>query len=234
MILAGLVIFGYSLRGVNLHQVSHDILNLNVGWLLVALLCIILYLGFEAVATKVLVESNGDRLSWKDAIRIPLIEQLFNGLTPFSSGGQPAQLVALMQSGIEGGRASSVLLMKFVVFQSMVVLNFIFSLLIGFQYLEDKIKFLSWFVLFGFLIHLAVIIGLLMIMYWHNFTKKMFDLIFIPIKRFTKPERYLRWKTSIDAKVDTFYLESVRMKSQWRLLAKVALLTFLQLLFYYL
>ena len=91
MILAGLVIFGYSLRGVNLHQVSHDILNLNVGWLLVALLCIILYLGFEAVATKVLVESNGDRLSWKDAIRIPLIEQLFNGLTPFSSGGQPAQ-----------------------------------------------------------------------------------------------------------------------------------------------
>ncbi|XRF77948.1 flippase-like domain-containing protein [Pediococcus acidilactici] len=118
MILAGLVIFGYSLRGVNLHQVSHDILNLNVGWLLVALLCIILYLGFEAVATKVLVESNGDRLSWKDAIRIPLIEQLFNGLTPFSSGGQPAQLVALMQSGIEGGRASSVLLMKFVVFQS--------------------------------------------------------------------------------------------------------------------
>ena len=133
MILAGLVIFGYSLRGVNLHQVSHDILNLNVGWLLVALLCIILYLGFEAVATKVLVESNGDRLSWKDAIRIPLIEQLFNGLTPFSSGGQPAQLVALMQSGIEGGRASSVLLMKFVVFQSMVVLNFIFSLLIGFQ-----------------------------------------------------------------------------------------------------
>lgn len=234
MILAGLVIFGYSLRGVNLHQVSHDILNLNVGWLLVALLCIILYLGFEAVATKVLVESNGDRLSWKDAIRIPLIEQLFNGLTPFSSGGQPAQLVALMQSGIEGGRASSVLLMKFVVFQSMVVLNFIFSLLIGFQYLEDKIKFLSWFVLFGFLIHLAVIIGLLMIMYWHNFTKKMFDLIFIPIKRFTKPERYLRWKTSTDAKVDTFYLESVRMKSQWRLLAKVALLTFLQLLFYYL
>ncbi len=45
-----------------------------MGWLLVALLCIILYLGFEAVATKVLVESNGDRLSWKDAIRIPLIE----------------------------------------------------------------------------------------------------------------------------------------------------------------
>ncbi|MCI1348279.1 MAG: flippase-like domain-containing protein, partial [Pediococcus pentosaceus] len=184
MILAGIIIFGFSLRNVNLNQMARDVVHLNMWWLLVALGCIVLYLGLEAVATKMLIQSNGDRLSWRDAIRIPLIEQLFNGITPFSSGGQPAQLVALMQNGIEGGRASSVLLMKFVVFQSMVVINFIFSLLIGFQYLEEKIRFLSWFVLFGFLIHLAVIIGLLMIMYWHNFTKRLISAIFIPIKHF--------------------------------------------------
>lgn len=177
MILAGIIIFGFSLRNVNLNQMARDVVHLNMWWLLVALGCIVLYLGLEAVATKMLIQSNGDRLSWRDAIRIPLIEQLFNGITPFSSGGQPAQLVALMQNGIEGGRASSVLLMKFVVFQSMVVINFIFSLLIGFQYLEEKIRFLSWFVLFGFLIHLAVIIGLLMIMYWHNFTKRLISAI---------------------------------------------------------
>lgn len=234
MIMVGVLIFGFSLRNVNLNQVARDIVHLNVGWMLAALLCIILYLGFESVATKVLVESNGDKLTWKDAIRIPLIEQLFNGLTPFSSGGQPAQLVALMQSGIEGGRASSVLLMKFVVFQSMVVINFIFSLLIGFQYLEEKIRFLSWFVLFGFMIHLAVIIGLLMIMYWHNFTKRLISLIFIPIKKFTSKERYNSWRVSIDQKVDSFYHESVRMKTQWRLLVKVSVITFFQLLFYYL
>ena len=140
MILAGIIIFGFSLRNVNLNQMARDVVHLNMWWLLVALGCIVLYLGLEAVATKMLIQSNGDRLSWRDAIRIPLIEQLFNGITPFSSGGQPAQLVALMQNGIEGGRASSVLLMKFVVFQSMVVINFIFSLLIGFQYLEEKIR----------------------------------------------------------------------------------------------
>jgi uncharacterized protein (TIRG00374 family) len=234
MILAGVLIFGYSLRNVNLHQMALDIAHLNHWWLLAALICIMLYLGFESIATKVLVESNGDKLSWRDAIRIPLIEQLFNGLTPFSSGGQPAQLVALMQSGIEGGRASSVLLMKFVVFQAMVVINFIFSLLIGFEYLEEKIKFLSWFVVFGFVIHLAVIVGLLMIMYWHNFTKRLISVIFVPIKRFASSERYLSWKNSIDQKVDSFHQESVRMKSQWKLLVKVAVITFLQLLFYYL
>lgn len=234
MILAGIIIFGFSLRNVNLNQMARDVVHWNMWWLLVALGCIVLYLGLEAVATKMLIQSNGDRLSWRDAIRIPLIEQLFNGITPFSSGGQPAQLVALMQNGIEGGRASSVLLMKFVVFQSMVVINFIFSLLIGFQYLEEKIRFLSWFVLFGFLIHLAVIIGLLMIMYWHNFTKRLISAIFIPIKHFVSKERYTTWKVTLNEKVDSFYQESVRMKSQWRLLVKVALVTFLQLLFYYL
>ena len=55
----------------------------------------------------------------------PLIEALFNGITPFASGGQPAQLFALLQSGVDAGRATSILLMKFVVYQSMIVLNFI-------------------------------------------------------------------------------------------------------------
>ncbi len=101
MILAGIIIFGFSLRNVNLNQMARDVVHLNMWWLLVALGCIVLYLGLEAVATKMLIQSNGDRLSWRDAIRIPLIEQLFNGITPFSSGGQPAQLVALMQMGLK-------------------------------------------------------------------------------------------------------------------------------------
>lgn len=234
MILVGVGIFAFSLRNVNLATLWHDVLNLNVWWMICALICILLYLGLEGVATKWLVESNGDRLSWKDALRIPLVEQLFNGITPFSSGGQPAQLVALMQSGIEAGRASSVLLMKFVVFQSMVVINFVFSLLIGFGYLEEKIRALAWFVLFGFVIHLTVIVGLLMIMYWHNFTKRLIGLVFIPISLFVKGQRLEDWKQSLDQKVDSFYQESVRMKSQWKLLSKVFGITFFQQLFYYL
>lgn len=166
MLIIGVGILGYSLRNSNIHLLLQDVSAINWGWMLIALACICLYLGLEAVVVKIFMNDRHDGFTWKDALRLPLIEQLFNGITPFSTGGQPAQLVAMIQSGVDGGLASSVLLMKFVVFQAMIVVNFLISLLIGFHFIAEKLHALSLLVLFGFLIHLAVIVGLLMVMYW--------------------------------------------------------------------
>ncbi len=124
MFLLGLVIMGISLRDVHFKTLVHALVNINVYWLIVALFCIMLYIGIEGYVVKVFVDDRLEGFSFRDALRIPMIEQLFNGITPFSSGGQPAQLIAMLQSGIDGGRASSVLLMKFVVFQALIVVNF--------------------------------------------------------------------------------------------------------------
>ena len=49
-----------------------------------------------------------------------------------------------------------------------------------------------------------------------------------------KPARLLRLRQMLDHKIDIFYLESVKMAHQWRLLLKLILITFFQLFFYYL
>ena len=153
MLLVGIGIFAYSLRNVKLSSLVHDIQTLRWEWLLVALACIIIYLLIEAVIVQLFMSERDDDFTFKDAIRVPLVEQLFNGLTPFSTGGQPAQLIAMMQSGVEAGQASSVLLMKFVIFQSMIVINFLISLVIG------------------------TIIGLIVssILWWNDYIAKIFD-----------------------------------------------------------
>ena len=153
-----------------------------------------------------------------------MIELLFNGITPFSTGGQPAQLFALMQSGVDGGRATSMLLMKFVVYQSMIVVNFIVCILIGFRFIADKLHVLSMLIIFG----------LIMIMYWYNFTKKMVRVMIKPLSLFLKSERLEKIKKSVDDKIDSFYEESLRLRADWGLLIKISLLTLVQLFFYYL
>lgn len=234
MILIGVGIFAFSLRNVSLSHIWHDLVTLRWQWMLVALLCIILYLVLEAVVVKIFMADRYDGFTFKDALRIPLVEQLFNGLTPFSTGGQPAQLVAMMQTGVDAGQASSVLLMKFVVFQTMIVINFLISLVIGFHYIAEKLQALSLLVVFGFLIHLAVIIGLLMIMYWHSFTKKLVNIAIIPVRWFRSDEKFAVMKNNLDAKIDTFYAESMRIKSEGMKMVRVFIITFIQLLFYYL
>lgn len=233
MIAIGVAIIGYSLRTVNLKLLVQELNTLNWGWMLVALLCICLYLGLEGVVVKIFMNDRHRDFTWKDALRLPPIEQLFNGITPFSTGGQPAQLVAMLQSGVDGGRASSVLLMKFVVFQAMIVINFVISLIIGFHFIKEKLHALSLLVLFGFLVHLAVIVGLLMVMYWYRFTKKAMNILIRPLAIFVKPVRYEKLKTSLNEMVDSFYQESLKMKAEYAKMAKVCVVTLFQLFFYY-
>ena len=233
MLLIGGGIVAYSLRTVNLRLLVQDFFTLNWWWMLVALACICLYLILEGVVVKIFMNNRHTDFTWKDALRLPPIEQLFNGITPFSTGGQPAQLVAMLQCGVDGGLASSVLLMKFVVFQAMIVINFLISLLIGFHFIAEKLHALSLLVLLGFVIHLAVIVGLLLVMYWYGFTKRALNLLIKPCAWFMKPQRYERLRISLNEKVDSFYQESLRMKEEYGKMAKVCLVTLCQLFFYY-
>lgn len=234
MLLLGVAIFAFSLRDIKFSVLINDFVHINFWWFGVAVLCMVLYLGLEAVIVKVFISDRIQGFTFKDAVRIPLVEQLFNGITPFSSGGQPAQLIALMQTGVDAGKASSVLLMKFVVFQSMIVINFLIALVIGFNYIQDKLHALAWLVVFGFTIHLAVIVGLLMVMFWYGFTKRAVAVVLYPAHWFMKPARYTRMVANINRKIDSFYAESVRISGQWRLMLRVFVITFIQLMFYYL
>lgn len=234
MFLVGILIFWYFIRDININVLVADFFTINWWWILGALGCMFLYLGLEAVVTKTIVDTQVDNFTFRDAIRVPLVEQLFNGITPFSSGGQPGQLYVMVQTGVDAGKASSTLLMKFVVFQTMIVINFILSLIVGFQYVEEKLHYLAWLVLFGFFIHLFVIIALLLVMYWYTFTKSLVNNIIKPVRWFIKDDKFNSFKAMLDNKIDTFHMESIRIAKQWKLMLKIIIITFFQLAFYYL
>lgn len=234
MFLVGILIFWYFIRDININVLVSDFFTINWWWIVVALGCMFLYLGLEAVVTKTIVDTQVDNFTFRDAIRVPLVEQLFNGITPFSSGGQPGQLYVMVQTDVDAGKASSTLLMKFVVFQTMIVINFILSLIVGFQYVEEKLHYLAWLVLFGFFIHLFVIIALLLVMYWYTFTKSLVNNIIKPVRWFIKDDKFNSFKAMLDNKIDTFHMESIRIAKQWKLMLKIIIITFFQLAFYYL
>lgn len=233
MILLGAVIFAFSLRNVSFSSLVGAWQSIKWGWIVVAVLCMVVSLFFEGVVVKILIGERITKYPWRDALRVPPIEQLFNGITPFASGGQPAQVFALMQSGIDAGRATSILLMKFIVYQTMIVINFIFCLLVGFHYVADKLHALVLLVIAGFLVHFCVIVGLLMVMYWYSFTKKVIQLLFKPLRWFVNAERSERWKEDLNNKVDSFYEEALQLKGNVRLIVKISLVTIVQLFVYY-
>ena len=233
MLLLGIGISYWSFRQVDLQQFSQDLRHAQWWWLLVALGAMIGYLLLEAVVTKLFVDDAHEKLTWSNAIKVPLVEQFGNGITPFATGGQPMQMITLIRAGVDPGRAGSILLMKFVVYQFMIVVNFIMALLIGYHYVATKLQAWSLLVILGFIFHVIVIVMLILVMYWPTLTNTLMRWLFKPIHRWW-PKRAVSWETVISEKIVNFHEESRRLSRNWRTLLKTGLVTWLQLAVYYL
>lgn len=232
-VVLGLVVIGNEMKKVSLKDMAAEFSIINWWWMLVSIGCILLYWGIEAKIVQVLLKRSNPKFTFSASYRIPLIEHLFNAITPFSTGGQPAQIIALSKSGVDTGVATSVSLMKFVVYQVWVVINFLVCLIGGYGFLSNSLSKLKVLILLSFIIHFVIVIGLLMIMYWYSFTRKLVDMVFKVIRLIKQGEKIDELYNRTIEKMDTFYQESRYMREQPILMLKVSALTVLQLIAYY-
>ena len=72
----------------------------NMLYLLVALLIFAIALLFEAKAYQEIIEEYNHKYTLLQAYKMLIITKFFNGITPFSSGGQPMQVYLLKKDGI--------------------------------------------------------------------------------------------------------------------------------------
>ena len=233
MFLIGAAIFLWEGRHTDVHHIMRDLLHLNWWWLLLGVLVMLLSWVFETFVLQILVRTENEQLPFREALRVPLVEQLFNSITPFATGGQPSQLFAMIQSGVEGGKASSVLLMKFIVYQFMVLINFVCTMIVGFQRIAAHFGALAWLIAFGMLIHVVVIVGLLLVMYYYKFTKKLVAALLVPVGWILGQKRRQELALELETKIDTFYQESLHLKREKTKVVKACVLTLVQLLLYY-
>ena len=229
----GVGIFIWEFRKLSFTEVWRELQQLNWGWILVAFLSMLVYWGFKAKIIQSLLRRRYKSYKFSNAYRVSLIEDFFNAITPFSTGGQPAQLVALNKTGVDIGVGSSVLLMKFVVYQGMIVVVFGICVLFGYQALSSQISQLAGLIIFGLLIHIVVIIVLLLITFKANWLKSIIHWILKGLKRFKDQETIARWEEGLVEKIDAFYEESVYIRNEKKLLLEISLLTLIQLFFYF-
>jgi len=99
------------------------------------------------------------RPSWSEAIRYAMIGQYFNLITPFSSGSQPAMILAMTLKGrFTTAESTSVIAGKYVLYQIMVTLYAIFLLIAASISLPGKAHSAVPYALIGIFLHLAVIL----------------------------------------------------------------------------
>lgn len=208
--------------------------SLDPVWLLGALAMILLYWLIEGMCMQAVLRRLSPGYPFAHTLYVSMIGQLFNNITPFASGGQPMQAVYLVQNGLSLGVATSALLSKFILYQTTLTVYSTVVLLLRYRYLVTTLSGFGPFILLGYLVSVAVMVGLIFICFFQRFTRWVVRggiSILAKVRIIKRPENALE---RANDELDSFH-ESFRMlRGHKGMMAEVFFLSCLQLTVYFL
>ena len=200
--------------------------------------CIMLALEVAAILIEGLVLTILSRLylkkyHWYQGTLNGLIGSFFSAITPFSSGGQFAQVYTFSKQGVKAVHSASILVMLFIVSQTIIVLYGLFAMIFGYQTTILKMQNINFFgisfspivfSIIGFTMNVVTLFGLFLLAYLrplHHFI--LTTGINIASKLHLVKDKN-RERTKIAAYIATFRIELTRLfKNIWVLLITLLL-----------
>ena len=163
-----------------------------------------------------------------------LITQFFNGVTPFSTGGQPYQIYMLRKNGIKISNASAITIQDFIMFQlALIVIGFLAIISNKIFNLIEMNSAIYLLILLGFIIN--ILVGLVLV--FISFSKKFNDGVGKFLIKVLSKTRLIKNKEEIlnkwEVKLEEFNNSSMLFKENKLLLFKCFLANFFGLFIYY-
>lgn len=150
-------------------------INTNYRWLLVAAVFIFAYWFFKALALYEITKNYTNKVSFKKILRQIIITQFFNGVTPFSAGGQPMQVYMLQKSGYRLSQATNIIIQDFIIYQfSLVFITTLAVIINSIIKYYPQTALLTKLTILGYILNLGVAIVLILVSYSSKFLKKAF------------------------------------------------------------
>ena len=176
------------------------------------------------------ITNDKTKVSLKEAIKHNFIAQFFNGITPFSTGGQPMEIYMLTEHNISVANATNQTIQSFIFYQIALVICGTIAVLYNFIFhIFPKVKLLQNLVLIGFIINIAVAVVLFMITYSRNLTDKLSNFTIKLIKKFKNDTN----EEEIKSKFNEFHTGAKQLRKRKNLFITGVILNIASLLCLY-
>ena len=153
----------------------NDIVNIlftvDLKYILLAIVIFFLSLFFKAYISYKTVNDK-KKYSLLEAFKHNIIVQFFNGVTPFSTGGQPMEIYMLTKHKISSSKSTMITLQNFIFYQIALVLFGLGAVIYNSIYnIFPKVPILKRLVLIGFLINTLVAVVIILVSISKKVTK---------------------------------------------------------------
>ncbi|MEL7610461.1 MAG: lysylphosphatidylglycerol synthase transmembrane domain-containing protein [Bacillota bacterium] len=116
------VLFAIGFMDPDVKNIDEALRNIEPGWIAGAFLCILLYYFLDGLMMHFTIKVMGYPQSMFENMLTTMVGFFYSALTPFQSGGQPAQVIQMRGRGIPVGVSTSVMIVKFIAWQISVVI----------------------------------------------------------------------------------------------------------------
>ena len=215
-------------------NIINTLANANFKWLIFSFVFISLYWLLRSACLYIISREYARDLKFYKIFQVTLITQFFNGITPFSSGGQPMEVYYLSKCGIKPTRGTNIILQNFIMYQMALIAHGIIAITLNYKFhFFKKIPILRELTTLGFVINILVGVGLLFISFCSKFNKKVINLI-IKICSKLKLVKDIEKTTSVwEEKLDEFHDSAELLKRKRMLFFRGFIYNFVALAIFY-
>ena len=194
-------LFWYILKD-NFNESIMLLLGANIWYLILMILTYVIYFVIEAYLLYLLINKINSNYSYKKTLELNLMTKFFNGITPFSLGGQPLQVYELSKSKVSVTEALLVIVENFIVLQISMTIMSVVSLGVCLNAGLIPNRLLWILTIIGIFITLLSLFMAIFMCVKINFAKKLGKWFIKVLNKIhiikNKDESYLMWTNKCD------------------------------------
>lgn len=157
-----LLYFLFTTDGIT--SLAHIASSARPEWLLVTLGAMVGGWLLETYVLDVLCKHLYPKWRFFQSFHVAMTGLLYSALTPFATGGQPMQMYSMNKMGMDTGKAGSIVAMKTLVYQAIMVVYAMVMVILRLGYFQRNVSNFSFVTVIGLVTNGAFILGITLFM----------------------------------------------------------------------
>ena len=224
-----IITFYIILKDQDITEIINIVFSVKKEFILIAVLCMILYLSCEAINIRRTLRTLNENLSFPKALKIAFIGFFFSSITPAASGGQPMQVYYMHKDNISIANSTLTLLINLSCVQIVTISIALFSLIFNYQYLNTV---LIWFLILGITLNLTALALLLISIFSKRMTNWIIQIT-LQILTFFKVKNIEEKQERFESELTKYQGSANYLKKNTKLILKTLLTTYVQYILFY-
>lgn len=221
------------LSSIEIYSLSEVLGLTNNFYILLAVLSMIGVWLTDALIIKEISHIVSLKLSFIKSLKIAMIGQYYIAVTPFAIGCQPAQIHCMVRDSNPVGKASSIIINKFIIFHLVLTLYSMIIYVFNLRFIYRISGNLFPFITISIILHVIMSAAIVGLFFNSELLKKMIFIIISAVHRIGIIKDIEEWKTKSVEHLQEYKINIDTIKHNWRMSTGAAVLTFLQLTLFF-